>query len=441
MANRPKDTLGKHGTGPLAATSIACDTQSDDVIHSVLPLPASGCALPGERRRNMKNLNSILNASLKAASFGAAALAITLSFGSAFAQTGASAARIEQKHQDVEAYWTPERLLNARPVTRTGSPVASGQDKMKAAAVAEGDPVSEPGSAPKLKASPYDAKTFIPEAYLKNRQKPAVESATREVTPMATTTNYKALFTTSRVFPDEAVAAYPNIAIGKLFFTDPKKPGEWVCSASVLRQRIVVTAGHCVAHGSTDASERYFYTNFYFIPAYNQGQGPLGAFTVHQAWVSNAWYQVDEQVPNAQDLGMLIINDRDGNKIADYTGYLGYQTLSLSSNNVTMVGYPNNLDDGERMQINFAQSYENGGNNTWIYGSGMGPGSSGGPWIQDYGVAPDTTDGIAMGRNRLVGVTSYGPKDAFGYQGASILDSRFMNLLNLACSAQPGNCN
>jgi hypothetical protein len=66
-------------------------------------------------------------------------------------------------------------------------------------------------------------------------------------------------FTSSRVTQDAvaalgAEAKYPNAIDGQLFFkipagtTQPK--GNYVCSATVQRPRIITTAGHCVSDGS-----------------------------------------------------------------------------------------------------------------------------------------------------------------------------------------------
>jgi hypothetical protein len=141
---------------------------------------------------------------------------------------------------------------------------------------------------------------------------------------------------------------------------------------------------------------------------------------------------------------MLVMNDDSlRRRIGTVTGYLGYSTLQLAKNHVTMIGYPGNLDSGQRMEINHAFTFGDGGNNTYLYGSGMRGGSSGGPWIMDYGVAPASNPVIPSGGNILISVTSYGPSATEPkYQGASNLDSRFLSLLTSACgSSTSGNCN
>lgn len=177
-----------------------------------------------------------------------------------------------------------------------------------------------------------------------------------------------------------------------------------------------------------------------FVPAYSNGSAPVGTWTANTVWVTNTWYQSDGSVPNAQDVGMLVMNDRSGRKIWTYTGYLGYATNALANNNVTMLGYPCNLDNCGRLESTGAQTYASGGNNTYIFGSAMRGGASGGPWIQDFGVNPTSNPVVTLGLNYLVAVTSYGPvATSPAYLGASVLDSRFTSMLTSAC-AGAGNC-
>jgi V8-like Glu-specific endopeptidase len=345
----------------------------------------------------------------------------------------------------VEQYWTPERLLSAQPmdlhpvVSQSGLPIAPEVPQDHA------PPSGGGGAPPSVTLPASESKVLIPPGMLAQAQAQAAESLDLESQPEATS-SFGAYFTTSRVFPDATTTTYPTRTAGKLFFTE-QGVGDFVCSASVLRPRIVVTAGHCVAHPSTTPSQRHFYTNWLFIPAYNNGAAPFGTWTPNGEWVTNTWYFSDGSVPNAQDVGMLIINDHRAvgaaaQKIGNVTGWLGWEINVLSNDNVTMLGYPCNLDSCLKMQETGAQAFESGGNNTTIYGSAMRGGASGGPWIQDYGVQPVGAPPVAFGGNILVGVTSYGPiATSPEYLGASDLDSRFQSLLTSACgAASSGNC-
>ncbi len=340
----------------------------------------------------------------------------------------------------VQQFWTPQRILNAKapPVTlrvaADGKPlVADTEAAFRGAAQKSAGGLPDPQAAQNLQktlVSPADFATFA-----ETDEADALSEVPEASSP------FGARFTTSRVFPDAASAAFPYRTAGKLYFHDPRTSFNYVCSASVLRPRIIMTAGHCVTHPSTSPYYRYFYTNFMFVPAYNNGSAPFGVWTPSAEWIINTWYYSDGSVPNAQDIGMLVA--RDGRtKLGYTTGWLGYFTNQLGNNNVTMLGYPCNLDSCLKMEENFAQTYEYGGNNTYIYGSAMKGGSSGGPWIQDFGVNPSGAPSGLLANNYLVGVTSYGPTNtALMFSGASNLDNDFLSLLSSACgAASTGNC-
>src|SRR5690242_8876722 len=52
-------------------------------------------------------------------------------------------------------------------------------------------------------------------------------------------------FTRSRITPQTANKSAPYKGVGKLFFTEPGV-GDFQCSASIIAQRLIVTAGHCM---------------------------------------------------------------------------------------------------------------------------------------------------------------------------------------------------
>lgn len=72
----------------------------------------------------------------------------------------------------------------------------------------------------------------------------------------------------------------------------------------------------------------------------------------------------------------------------------------------------------------------------------MAGGSSGGPWIQNFGVPADgQTGGMNAAMNRIIGITPYGYNTLDKKsQSSSIPDSRFSDMFNAICAHKTGNC-
>jgi hypothetical protein len=334
-----------------------------------------------------------------------------------------------------QVFWTPERLLSAKPMEVSPSnrfnqaPLAAGPAPLSS-------PTGEPGSPPTVTVAPEED----------NMVHPPISPDSLEVPQVTPELNLGAgLFTESRIFPPSngqsapAVYGYPHRAAGKLYFHDPRTGGFGYCSASTDSPRIILTAGHCVAHGSTIASQRYFYDQFLYIPAYNNGAAPYGTWGWAFAATTTDWFN-NGAVPNAHDFGMIEAVDHGASMIGPIVGWLGWETGQLSSNHFSSLGYPSNLDSGLLMQRNDAQTSAFGGKNTWTQGTSFGPGSSGGPWVQDLGVQPAGGPPEPFGGNIVVGVTSYGPLGSIGFIGASQFDGTFVNLRTFVCGHRAGNC-
>lgn len=254
---------------------------------------------------------------------------------------------------------------------------------------------------------------------------------------------FGAYFSSSRLIPTDARLYYPYSTVGKLFFTIPNQ-GRFICSAAVLRPRIILTAGHCVHRGSGGANG--FYTNFLFVPAYHNGQAPYQIWDWSYVVVTGEWANSNGAVPNSADFAIIELRDRNiGNRvrrIGEVTGYLGYRTHALRPNHTKKLGYPGNHDRGLIMHQVDSEHHATAPAGTVLYGSDMRGGSSGGPWVENFGEpAAGQTGGLRFYLNRIVGVTSYGyvsqgPK----VQGSSVLNGAFLGILNLACNHRAGNC-
>ena len=332
----------------------------------------------------------------------------------------------EAQMAETRAYWTPERLANAQPMLPT---VNENAVTPEAAPQGSGPPVSLPGKRPTVTSNDSSATQLYDPAQAQ------IQPEAGGIEPQAMGT-FGAPYTTTLVSPLET--RYPYRTVGKLFFTG-NTGGNFVCSASVLRLRIVVTAGHCVHRGSGGTGG--FHRNFLFVPAFRDGAAPLGTFTVRVVGTTSQWATGGGGVPNAADFGMFEMNDRASVKIGSITGFLGFRTLSLIPNHTTKLGYPGNISSGQKMIQVFSQSFRTTNPNNVEYGSNARGGSSGGPWAMNFAHVPATP---TTSMNAVVGVTSYGyASTAPQVQGSSIPDSRaggFIPLLNTMCALRAGNC-
>jgi V8-like Glu-specific endopeptidase len=368
----------------------------------------------------------------------AAALVAGVCLGASIAEAAPPSTEAGRAGARVEGYWTAERLKNAVPLDM---PVARGRVEQEGDAAPRGKPSFQEGSPPTLEVGrALERQLYEPDEN---------DGASRvEARDFATPGFF---FTTSRVFPTGTTRAYPNRASGKLFFSDTVHGGNFVCSASAIAPRLIVTAGHCVAHGSPNAAVRHFHSNFLYVPAFNLGAAPFRQWTWVRATTTNNWF-LSGSVPNRQDVAIIELADQNFGgtlrRIGEVTGWLGWWTLGGRSlnNHITQLGYPCNLDSCARMQINNAPGIRIVNNNLEM-GSLMSGGSSGGPWIQDYGVAPTGASAFTAG-NWVLAATSYEylPAASNRVLGASIFQNAgfpghgFLDLRNLACSWRAGNC-
>ncbi|MET0167500.1 MAG: trypsin-like serine protease [Vicinamibacterales bacterium] len=252
-----------------------------------------------------------------------------------------------------------------------------------------------------------------------------------------------ALFSSSRLIPLNADRQFPYKTAGKLFFSLPG--GTASCSAAVLSFRLILTAGHCVHSGN--GAQSGFFSNWLFIPAYRNGVAPFGKWAASAVITTADWGYGGGIVPNPADYALLELKDQSINgqlhRIGEVTGFLGSQTLSLFPNHVHMLGYSSRLDAGKKIHQVTAQSFlQDLTNNVVFYGTDMAEGSSGGPWIQNFGVnAVGAPVGLNPGRNRVVGVTSFGLIGNPDLKAASsILDARFTDIRTSICIHKAGNC-
>ncbi len=369
-------------------------------------------------------------------------------------------AALAEDDATVRAYWTAERMRDAVPMERGVTRINPDGSPAAIAEPAPGNAARPPTTGPdrvKAPSLPPVSAGELPTALFKfgavQLYSPKETSPAGRIAPATVFPGYANQFTTYRVFPEgSALQIYPYAAVGKLFFTIQKSggvdtPGDYTCTASVIKPRVIATAGHCVGSPMVKTGGNFFfYSNWMFVPASEGGNAPFGTWTTFSQGASGPWSNGNGSEPNSEDWGFLDINDRGLQKIATVTGSFGYSTYSLASKNLTQLGYPSNLDNAADLEQNNGMTPAFGNGNTWTMGSAMGRGASGGPWLLNFGKAPSCTGTCptgtlnALGMNYLVAVDSYGPVNQIGYAGASQFNNDWTSLLQTMCGKKAGTC-
>jgi len=176
-------------------------------------------------------------------------------------------------------------------------------------------------------------------------------------------------FTTSRVdlgSQNEVSKLYPYRAAGKLFF----KIGSdsYVCSASLIKNGLVVTAAHCVS----EFGKGKYYTGFEFHPAYFNGVSPYQKWTAKRVRVMASYLNGTDPCSQApvvctNDIAVISLNPISGKYPGPSTGYLGFGWDGFGFNGsgiangnkalLSQLGYPVSHDQGKLMQRTDSQGF------------------------------------------------------------------------------------
>ncbi|WP_298610721.1 serine protease [uncultured Thiothrix sp.] len=267
-------------------------------------------------------------------------------------------------------------------------------------------------------------------------------------------------------------ATFPYSAIGKLNF---KVYGmDSFCSASVILKGVIVTAAHCMQFygAGTDHFDSYV-----FRPASYRGSSPYGEWTPIAAVWSTTWSRGNDVGDGSavdNDLAVMIVGKNKSEQFISEVvgGHLNYgwnnysfskskKTGNLWTAAVTTLGYPGLLDNGEILQRSDGPTYLTtiSEAHQLYQGSNFTGGSSGGPWLVNFGYQnPKFSEGANKGHkaiaNVVVGVTSWGtvdpnqPKDNYSSQFTQnkrypLADyggfgaGNIAALLNRICAAKP----
>jgi hypothetical protein len=283
------------------------------------------------------------------------------------------------------------------------------------------------------------------------------------------------------------VTAKPYRQTGKLmmrFGTD------WfMCTASLIKPGVVVTAAHCVhnyGQGSAGFANEVRWYPANTIEPLTSGGGVYGFYAGTQ-WRIPTVYLNGTDTCQSGAIGIVCNNDLATVVLAPKAGVLAGTTLggtytygwngysfitspafgNAKVADITQLGYPKAFDLGYQMQRtnSFGKYIQGTGANGKILkntqlGSAQTGGSSGGPWMVNFGTRPVTSASASLGTssvsNAVIGVTSWGyttvgvnvqgasffgqnaefPNADYGGRGAGNIGS----IVNDTCVANPSAC-
>jgi V8-like Glu-specific endopeptidase len=318
------------------------------------------------------------------------------------------------------------------------------QDQGAPAKTSEGQPAVEPGFHGNGKTTPERLPLIEKEG--------AESSAFDEVVPQEYGSK-NIPFTTSRVdlSGNDPSKLYPYRAAGKLYFQEGTDT--YVCTASLVKRGVAVTAAHCVA----DFGKNTFYKNWQFIPAMSGNLAPYGKWKVAKAYALQSYVDGSDPctvsgVVCKDDVAVLLIKpSATGAYPGTSVGWFGYGYNGFGFTGkvtqVSQLGYPVSHDNGLKMQRTDSQGVvDRTSSNNTVWGSRQTGGSSGGPEMVNLGTKAVLSGGATFGSdndsNVVIGVTSWGPTSPDPkYQGASPFTGSNINaLVTAACDNTPAAC-
>jgi uncharacterized repeat protein (TIGR01451 family) len=197
---------------------------------------------------------------------------------------------------------------------------------------------------------------------------------------------------------------FPFKAVGRVFF----KIGAdtYACSASVIGEYAIWTAGHCVHPGNGDPNG--WYSPWVFIPAYKDYSRPYGTWQADYIYTTDQWmngggYEV------RYDYAVVIVKPLNGLTIRQTVGKLGFAWNQPVDQARVDMGYPMEPSpqfDGQKQVISTAAGAFPDPNfpsppTPLGIPSMMKGGASGGPWMLNHAITS------APGFNLLNGENSY----------------------------------
>jgi len=317
-------------------------------------------------------------------------------------------------------YWTREKMKNAKPYPSTRKKGAVHRVPANTEEQLSGPPGMDPGDpgegAPSRSAGRKGG--------LHGVWGPGIGADTAEMAGASTAGyNYPAPHTTFPVLDSLygiSTTPYPYRTIGKIFFTEEGE--EYVCSGASIGGRAVLTAGHCVSDGAGT-----YHSNWIFVPSYQDGEEPYGEWTAFWLGTFREYHQEGDC---GRDVGFAAVSDKNGKKLSQRVGFLGFYYNAGRIRHWNMFGYPaDDPWDGEFMvetQASYAYVDDSVAPDATGIGTTQTEGCSGGPWIMKFKPGPKVA-----GTNFANGVNSYSNEDT-GEIFSPYFDTRVKDLKDRA---------
>jgi V8-like Glu-specific endopeptidase len=253
----------------------------------------------------------------------------------------------------LDRYWTPRRMVEARPVdSGLSRSVATPERQTSTLGPIEVAP-TRPRAAPPTAAPPRSEPTATPWPHRHD---------------WASTTNGKVFF--------DSADGTPRVCSGVVVSTEARDT--------------VLTAGHCVHTGRAGT----WYLNWMFVPDYHDGDRPLGTWAARELWALSGWINDDDR---GEDVGAAVMLPAGGRMLADVAGSQGIRVNGPDRPVVRHFGYPSSgRFDGQQLV-----SCAGPTSLRWtLWGDLMLPcdaqnGASGGAWLADF----DGSSGYAVSVN------------------------------------------
>lgn len=284
-----------------------------------------------------------------------------------------------------EAYWTPERMQSAEPRSLPTEVLDESQIEADEETVAPilGPPAVMPGWSPDSAAPPPGPEDLI--EINSADWWPSVDPRQFRTYGSAPSNPKDGPYPPfQRWTMHGKYQVWPRFIHGKLFFSEGGR--NFVCSATVVNQSLLITAGHCVSDGNGN-----FATNFLFCPGYSQS-GPMAGVGCWGGFPGTVRRYLDDGETD-YDYGCLITNSSGtvrNQPVGAVTGWAGWAVNFPTFQPTLAFGYPAGAPfQGDTIQqvasTEWYVSDRSPGSQLSKYiGSDLTGGSSGGGWFLSW---------------------------------------------------------